>query len=130
MNKPFDLILCKTKVLAARVTESKTRYWASLEMDSEILRAAGVYDYEKVLVVNVATGARMETYVKSAPAGSRRVVLAGGMARLAEAGDEIGFLSFAVVSPEAAEHWKPKVVALNPDNSIRSVTDGDPATWE
>lgn len=130
MRSVSSRLMCSAKVLALRVTDAKQRYWASLEIDEDILNAAGAYAYERVLVVNIESGERMETYVKPAPSGSRRVVLAGGMARLAKAGDEIGFLTFAFVPEAAARGWKPKVVVMNPDNSIRSVTEGDPEVWE
>jgi aspartate 1-decarboxylase len=121
-----QLIVCKAKVLGARVTEANRRYWASLEVDAAILQAAGVLDYEKVLVVNIDEGHRFETYVRAAPSGSGKVVLAGGAATLGKAGDEIGFLVFAVVPVERAAGWKPRVVIVNSDNTIRSATNGDP----
>ena len=121
-----SLIVCRAKVLGIRVTELKRRYWASLYVDADILAAASVHDYEKVLVVNIDNGQRFETYVRSAPAGSRSSVLAGGAAALGERGDEIGFLVFAVVPKDCLADWQPKVVVLNPDNTIRSVTTGDP----
>jgi len=121
-----NLVMCKAKVLGACVTDAKRRYWASLEVDADILEAAGIFDYEKVLVVNIENGERFETYVRAAPARSRQVVLTGGAAMLGKPGDEIGFLVFALVPSEQAAQWKPKVVVLNPDNTIKSVTEGDP----
>jgi len=121
--------MCKAKILGAHVTESKHRYWASLEVDQTVLRAAGVHDYEKALVVNVENGARFETYVRAAEPGSGRVVLAGGTALLGNEGDEIGFLVFALVPVENAATYRPKVVKLGADNAVEWARDGDPGEY-
>ena len=121
-----SLIVCKAKVLGARVSDAHHKYWASLWVDADVLKAAHVYDYEKVLVVNLDNGARFETYVRSAPSGSKSMILAGGTAMLGKTGDEIGFLVFALVPEEQILHGNAKVVLLKPDNSIKSITDGDP----
>ena len=62
------ITLGRVKVLGARVTDIKHKYWASLEIDKDIIDAAGLYEYEKILVVNIDNGERFETYVKAAPA--------------------------------------------------------------
>lgn len=123
-----SLVLCKAKVIGAHVTSSEVRYWASLWVDGLILQEAGLRDYEKVLVVNFANAERFETYVRSAAPNSGVVRLAGGAAKLGATGDEIGFLSFAIVSASNAEGWKPKVVVLGESNQVLGVSDGDPGS--
>lgn len=124
------IILGRVKVLGARVTDVKTKYWASLEIDKDIMDAAGLYEYEKVLVVNIDNGERFETYVKSAPSKSGRVLLAGGAAKLGKVGDEIGLLVFSVIPEKLAKNWKLKVVHLHENNKIKNIELGDPTTWD
>lgn len=124
------IILGRVKVLGAKVTDIKHKYWASLEIDKDIMDAAGLYEYEKVLVVNIDNGERFETYVKAAPAKTGRVLVAGGAAKLAKVGDEIGFMVFSTVPEEMASGWKLKVVHLGVGNKVQKIESGDPAEWE
>ena len=115
--------LCRAKIMGAVVTEVRHRYWASLEVDADILKAAGMLNFEKVLVVNMENGQRFETYLVEAPAGSGDVVLAGGGAFLGEVGHDLGIAVFAHVDMDEADSVTPRVVVLEDGNKIERVFD-------
>ena len=112
--------LCRSKILGARVTEIRHRYWSSLEIDEVILKAAGMHSFERVLVVNLSNGQRFETYLVAAPSGSKQVVLAGGGAFLGKVDDEIGCAVFSIVDESLAALWQLKVVILGAENTIQN----------
>lgn len=107
------------------MTGLKPRSLGSLEVDSDIIRAAGLFNYERVVVVNMESGERFETYIYEAPPGSEEIILAGGAAALGKPGDDIGWLAFSIVPAEEAPTWRPKIVVLTSGNAIDHVVDGD-----
>ena len=108
---------CKAKIAGAVVTKSILRYEGSCGVDTAILGAAGILPYEWILVANVTTGARFETYAIPEKAGSRLVNIYGAAAHHARAGDEVILMSFAWLdAKEAAAFKAPKVVKLKPGN--------------
>jgi len=114
------LKILKSKLHRARVTDAKLHYPGSIAIDSELMEAAGIVPYESVLLADVDNGSRLETYVVPAPAGSGEVVILGAAAQLMEKKDIIIILGFALMTPEEAEGFKPKVVVLDEDNKIIS----------
>jgi aspartate 1-decarboxylase len=104
--------LFRTKLLRAEVTGARPDYEGSLAIDSELMALVGTLPYEKILVGNITTGERFETYAIPAPAGSRQVCLNGATAHLGKAGDLLVVMTFAEVTPEEAKSWKPKTVTL------------------
>jgi len=112
------LKILKSKLHRARVTDAKLHYPGSIAIDSALMEAAGILPYESVLVADVDNGNRLETYVVPAPAGSGQVVILGAAAQLMEKKDVIIILGFALMTPEEAEGFKPKVVVLDEDNRI------------
>ncbi len=115
------------KLHRATVTEVNLHYEGSLLVDADLLRAAGFLPYEQVHVINVSTGARFETYVLPAPAGSRTVGLMGGAARFGHPGDILIVLAYALLSEEEAGRHRPRIVLLDPGNVIRAVREGSTA---
>ena len=110
---------CIAKIAGAIVTRSELHYTGSCGVDSLILEAAGLFPWEKVLVANVTTGARLETYLIPEPAGSGLIGIYGSAARHANVGDEIIVMGFALLSPEEGRALKgPKVVKLRPGNKL------------
>ena len=110
--------MLKAKLHRACVTHADVNYEGSLGIDGELMDAAGLYAYEKVLVANIDNGTRLETYVIREPAGSRRIVLNGAAARLGSAGDRVIIMSFCMVeeSEVRAGRFHPRVVCLNAAN--------------
>jgi aspartate 1-decarboxylase len=108
----------KSKIHRATVTEANLNYVGSITIDSDLLKAADILEYEQVQVVNVTTGARFETYTIAGPAGSGVICLNGGAARLAHPGDIVIIISYAQVSEEELANFKPKVVLVDAQNRM------------
>ena len=110
-------VMLSGKIHRARVTEKSVDYEGSIAVDRDLLERAGIAEYEKVLVANISNGSRVETYAIGGARGSGQVCLNGATARLGEVGDLVIIMSFAVASEEEIRKgWKPKVVAVGPDN--------------
>lgn len=113
----------KSKIHRATVTEANLNYVGSITIDSDLLRAADMLEYEQVHVVNVTTGARFETYTIAGAAGSGVVCLNGGAARLAHPGDLIIIITYAQVDEAELADFKPTVVHVDAKNQMqRSMT--------
>ena len=108
----------KSKFHNACVTEKRMDYQGSLSVDSLLMKAVGLVPYERVLVSNITTGSRFETYVIEAPAESGTIGLNGAAARLGDVGDRLIVMAFALVAP--GETVTPKVAILNERNRVIS----------
>ncbi|MGI5924886.1 MAG: aspartate 1-decarboxylase [Lentisphaerae bacterium] len=108
--------MLKSKLHRAVLTACELNYQGSLSIDRDLLDLAGIFPYEKILVVNQSNGLRLETYAIEAPRGSREFCLNGAAARLGQPGDMVTVMAFAGVSPAEAGDWKPKVVVLSEQN--------------
>ncbi len=95
----------RAKIQNIRVTGKELAYSGSIKLGRKIMEAAGLDPYEVVLVVNVETGARFETYLN--PGEGEEVVLQGGAARLGEVGDRLIIMAFTWAE---APPGKPKIV--------------------
>jgi len=110
--------ILKSKLHRARVTETKVNYPGSIAIDSALMDAVGILPYELVLVADLNNGSRLETYVVPAQAGSGKVTVLGAAAQLIEPEDIVIIMSFALLTPEEAEQFKPKVAVLDENNKI------------
>jgi aspartate 1-decarboxylase len=108
----------KSKIHRATVTEANLNYAGSITIDSDLLKAADMLEYEQVQVVNVTTGARFETYTIAGPAGSGVICLNGGAARLAHPGDLVIIISYAQMDEAELAHYQPKVVLVDNRNRM------------
>jgi aspartate 1-decarboxylase len=111
--------MIRAKLHQARVTGADLNYEGSIGIDSDLLRQAGIYPYERVLVVDLENGNRLETYTIPAAAGSREVSLNGAAARLVNVGDRIIIMAFAQVDVPPPSDWEPHVLILDEKNEIR-----------
>ena len=129
----MDLSMLRAKLHRLRVTEADLYYEGSITVDEELLDAAGMLPYEKVQVVNVNNGSRLETYTIPGEAGERTVCLNGPAARLAAPGDEVIVIAYAELTPSEAREHHPRVVHVDKNNDITKTrtldvakgTDGD-----
>ena len=112
------LTLLKSKLHRARVTSTKVDYPGSIGIDSELMAAAGISSYEKVLVADLSNGNRLETYAVPAQAGSREIEILGAAAHLIRKKDIVIIMGFGLFTPEEAPGHKPKVAILDEDNNI------------
>lgn len=119
----MTLTMFRAKLHRLRVTEADLYYEGSITLDQELLEASGILPYEKVQVVNVNNGSRLETYTIPGEPGRRTVCLNGPAARLAQRGDEIIVISYASMTPEEARQHRPRVVLVDELNNPREVMD-------
>jgi aspartate 1-decarboxylase len=108
--------LCKSKIRGATITGTKLHYEGSIGIDKRIMDAADILPWERIQVVNLNNGTRLETYVIEEEAGSGIICLKGPAARKGQVGDEIIIISYVAVSEEEARGLQPKVVSLKPKN--------------
>jgi aspartate 1-decarboxylase len=111
----------KSKIQRATVTDAELFYEGSITIDKKLMDAADILPHEKVQVVNVNNGARLETYTIAAEEGSGEVKLNGPAARLGLKGDRIIVISYAAVSDEELPNFVSKVVQVNEKNEIVEV---------
>lgn len=111
----------KGKIHRATVTEAQVDYEGSITIDEELLKAADIFPFEKVLIANLNNGSRIESYAIPAEAGSGVVCLNGGAARYGQRGDLVIIMSFALVAEEELESHQPKVVSVDRENRILSL---------
>ncbi|MFM7103361.1 MAG: aspartate 1-decarboxylase [Verrucomicrobiota bacterium] len=110
--------LLKSKIHRATVTAASVEYEGSLTIAGDLMEAAGLFPFERILCGNMANGARWETYVIQGPAGSGAIELNGAVAHLGRPGDRITIMSFTQLEARAARGFLPTVVVLGPDNVI------------
>lgn len=106
------------------VTEANLMYEGSITIDQDLLEAADLLPYEKVQVLNITNGERLETYTIPGERGSRVCCLNGAAARLTQVGDRIIVISYAEMTPEEAKDHKPKVVIVDENNDPKKILDG------
>lgn len=114
----MQIEVLKSKLHQACVTHADVNYEGSFGIDLELMKAVGLYPYEKVLVANVNNGSRLETYAIPEPAGSRRMVLNGAAARLGAVGDRVILMAFCHVPESVVREGKhrPRILRLNEFN--------------
>ena len=111
--------MCKSKIHRATVTESNLKYTGSITIDTGLLKAADILPGERVQIVNLHNGTRVETYVMEGPAGSGTVCMNGAAARWAEVDDKIIIISYCLVDADEAKGFKTKVVHVDEKNRIK-----------
>ena len=114
--------MLKSKIHRAVVKQAELNYVGSITVDSELLDAAGIYEYEKVQIVDVNNGSRFETYTIAGERGSGMICLNGAAARCASVKDKVIIMAYADMTPEEAKESKPNVVFVDEINRISRVT--------
>ncbi|CAN5597768.1 aspartate 1-decarboxylase [soil metagenome] len=122
----MQIKVLKSKLHQAAVTGSDLNYHGSLTVDPNLMEAVGLVPYEAVLVGNLATGLRAETYVIPGTPGLGQIELNGAMARIGARGDRLIVLAFALLEPAEVEGFRPRVVALDAQNRIVERLDYEP----
>jgi aspartate 1-decarboxylase len=124
----MQLKILKSKLHMATVTRADLTYHGSLTLDPELMDAVGLLPYESILVSNIATGLRAETYVLPGVRGQGQIELNGAMARIGSVGDRIIVMAFALLEPSEVDNHVPKVVALDLRNRVVDRIDYAPIT--
>ena len=113
--------MCKGKIHRATVTEANMNYIGSITIDRDLLEAADIYPYEKVQVVNVTNGARLETYTIAGGRGSGVICLNGAAARLAAPGDIVIIISYGQYDEKELYALEPRIVFVDAENRLAEV---------
>lgn len=119
----MKLTMFKSKLHQLKVTEANLMYEGSITIDQDLLDAAHLLPYEKVQVLNITNGNRLETYTIPGERGSRVCCLNGAAARLTQVDDRIIVISYAEMTPEEAKEYKPRVVIVDENNDPKSILD-------
>lgn len=112
--------ILKSKIHRASVTEANLYYEGSITVDSELMKASDIIEYEKVEVLNLNNGHRLETYAISGKAGSGVICLNGPAARGACVGDQVIIISYILAEDKDASKVKPKIIKVDERNRIKS----------
>ena len=116
------LTMLKGKIHRAIVKQAELNYMGSITIDKTLMEAAGIIENEKVQIVDSNNGARLETYVIPGKRDSGIICLNGAAARLVQPGDEVIIIAYAQMDEKEAKEYKPKVVFVNGDNTIKEIT--------
>ena len=111
-------VMMKSKIHRATVTQADLHYVGSISIDTDLMKAADLLEGEKVAIVDVTNGARLETYVIPAPAGSGMIGINGAAAHLVNAGDLVIIISYGFMDDAEARALKPRVVHVDGANRI------------
>lgn len=106
----MQIEVMKSKIHRVRVTEADLNYIGSITIDEDLMDAVNFIEGEKVQIVNINNGERLETYVIKGVRGSGDVCLNGPAARKVAVGDVVIIISYAVMDFEEAKSFKPFIV--------------------
>lgn len=114
----MQLTLLKCKLHRACVTHSELDYEGSCAIDVDLMRLAGIHEYEQIQIYNVTNGERFTTYAIQAEAGSRVISVNGAAAHKAAPGDRVIICTYAQIEAEEAKRFKPTLVYLDEANRV------------
>jgi aspartate 1-decarboxylase len=114
----MQIEVLKSKIHRAVITESNLNYVGSITLDEDLMDGAGMIENEKVQVVNVNNGERLETYIIKGKRGSGIVCMNGPAARKVQPGDIIIIISYALMDFEKAKQFKPTIVFPKDGNHL------------
>jgi aspartate 1-decarboxylase len=112
------LTIFKSKIHRVKLTQADLNYVGSITIDSDLLDAAQIFEGERVQIVNINNGDRMETYAIRGEAGKGTIGLNGPAARRAQVGDMLIIISYAQMSPEEAKQFRPTIIFPDEQNRL------------
>ena len=113
------LEMMKAKIHGIAVTDKNLHYTGSLGIDANLLDSAGILHNEKIQVVNLMNGERMETYAIRAERGSGACVLNGGMAKKGDKGDRLLVITYVQCDEASAKTLRSKVAVIDPSSNVK-----------
>ena len=114
----MNVEIFKSKIHRVKVTQAELHYVGSITLDADLIEAANMIPNEKVQIVNVNNGERLETYVIKGERGSGMVCLNGPAARRVQVGDVIIIISYATLEWEEAKKFEPTVIFPDENNRL------------
>ncbi len=118
--------MLKSKIHRATVTQADLHYVGSIAIDTDLMEAADLIEGEQVTIADINNGARLQTYVIPAPAGSGIISINGAAAHLVQPGDLVIIMGYGVLQDAEARSLKPRVVHVDGRNRMVALGD-DPA---
>ena len=118
----MNIEMLEGKIHRATVTEANLNYVGSITVDISLLEEAGIREYQKVQVVDVNNGNRIETCTIAGKKDSGVICLNGAAARLFSTGDKVIIMAYASYSEDELKDYKPRVVFIDDDNKITKVS--------
>lgn len=115
----MQIEVLKSKIHRVKITGADLNYIGSITVDEDLMEAANIIEGEKVAIVNINNGERLETYVITGKRGSGEITMNGPAARKVQAGDIIIIISYAHMDFEEAKSFKPTVIF--PDEQTNSL---------
>lgn len=116
----MTLTIFKSKIHRVKVTQAELNYVGSITVDADLLDAANILEGEKVQIVNINNGERIETYTIAGTRGSGMVCLNGPAARRVQVGDTVILIAYAQMTPEEAKDFSPTIVFPDEQNRLMS----------
>src|SRR5947207_7599037 len=110
--------MSKWKIQRATVTQANLNYIGSITIDLDLLEASDIYPYDKVQVVNISNGSRLETYAIAGARGSGVICLNGAAARLNSEGDVVIIISYGQYNEQEIRALVPQIVFVDDHNHI------------
>ena len=108
----------RSKIHRATVTEADLDYVGSVSIDSDILSASGIAPWERVQVVDLTNGSRIETYAIEAPAGSGEIQINGAAAHLIHPGDKVIIMAYEYLEREQIDAHEPIIIHVDGENRV------------
>ena len=122
----MQITLLKGKLHMACVTQAELWYDGSCAIDSNLVKLAGLREFEKIDIYNVSNGERFHTYVILAEAGSGTISMNGAAARRVQVGDRVIIAAYANLEEKEADDFSPALVYLHEDNTVERTTNTIP----
>ena len=108
----------KCKIHRAKVTEADLNYIGSITIDQDLMKAAGLAEHEKVQVLNITNGNRIETYTLKGKSGSGQICINGAAAHLINKGDLIIIVAYCLLEESEIVSHEPVVIHVDDENKI------------
>lgn len=114
----MQIEILKSKIHRVKITEANLHYIGSITIDEDLMEAANIIENEKVQVLNIDNGERLETYVIRGTRGTGMICMNGPAARKISVGDTVIVISYASMDFEDAKKYKPVIIFPKEDNSL------------
>ncbi len=111
-------MVLRSKIHRATVTQADLDYVGSISIDEGLMEAAGIVEWEKIAVLDITNGSRLETYAIKAPRGSGEICINGAAAHLVNPGDLVILLTFQGIEEGEIENHQPRIVHVDGQNKI------------
>lgn len=114
----MQIEVLKSKIHRVKVTGADLNYIGSITIDEDLMDGANLIQGEKVTIVNINNGERLETYVIKGQRGSGEITMNGPAARKVQAGDIIIIISYALMDFEEAKRFNPQIIFPNEESNL------------